>query len=141
MKPAAAAINPSETSTKMPWKKILLLLLLAGLVYILYTKTRGLPFLHKTKIYNDPKEIDLDTTESKDLDNSDITYTQIHPFLLSTPKTVMQTTPPKFLTDVKNPCFAMDNNFINVGNINLTYALKMKYEIRCLPYTYVAGEF
>ena len=82
---------------------------------------------------------EITITSKINLENN-ITYIKLHPFLLSTPKTVMRTTPPKFLTDVKNPCFAIDNNFINIGNINLSYALKMNYEVRCLPYVYIAGK-
>ena len=67
------------------------------------------------------------------------TYRYIRPFLLATPQTVTSTQPPSFLTDVKNPCFAMDNNYINVGGISLATAIEMGYQIKCLPYVYLAG--
>ena len=66
-------------------------------------------------------------------------FRDLRPFLLATPSTVTGTLPPLFLTDVKNPCFALDKNYINVGNINLTTAIRLKYEVRCLPGVYLAG--
>ena len=70
---------------------------------------------------------------------SKATFRYLQPFLQAIPQTVTQTEPPNFLTDVKNPCFAMAENYINVGNIDLDTAIKMGFEVNCLPYVYLAG--
>ena len=125
-------------------KGLWFLALFAGIAFILYSPilSHFSPPGKMGPLSDKETEIAAEITIVRKINpENNITYTRLHPFLLSTPKTVMQTSPPKFLTDVKNPCFAIDNNFINIGNINLSYALKMNYEIRCLPYVYIAGKF
>ena len=126
------------------YKGLLLLVVLVVIAFILYSQivSHCYPPGDIHALSNKETESSAQITVASQINpENDVTYTKLHPFLLSTPKTVMRTTPPKFLSDVKNPCFAIDHNFINIGNINLSYALKMNYEIRCLPYVYIAGKF
>ena len=46
---------------------------------------------------------------------------------------------PHFLTDVKNPCFALTDDKVNVGSITISTALEEGYNIQCLPYVFLAG--
>ena len=66
-------------------------------------------------------------------------YRDLRPFLRATEKSVTGTKPPIYLADVKNPCFALTDGYINVGNIDVMTALQMELEIRCVPAVYVAG--
>ena len=126
------------------YKGLLFLTLVVVITFILYSQIVSycrLPGeIHALSNKETQLSAEITVASKMNLEN-DISYTNLHPFLLSTPKTVMRTSPPKFLIDVKNPCFAIDHNFINIGNINLSYALKMNYEIRCLPYVYLVGKF
>ena len=67
------------------------------------------------------------------------TFRDLRPFLSSTETSVMGTQPPIYLADVKNPCFALTDGYINVGNISVMAALLMEFEVRCLPAAYIAG--
>ena len=125
-------------------KKLFCLSLFTGITYFLHSLvwTQSKHPRDTDYINNIVIEIPAEPGTNAEINSeNEITFTDLQPFLLSTPKTVMRTSPPQFLTDVKNPCFAMDNHYMNVGNINLSYALKMKYEIRCLPFMYIIGKF
>ena len=62
-------------------------------------------------------------------------------FMNATPDNddILAVLPVQFLKGVKNPCFALTNKTENVGNIDILTAISKGYEIRCLPYFYIAG--
>ena len=83
---------------------------------------------------------DVTTMQKKDPALAHAVYRDLRPFFLAYPRGVTRVLPPIYLKDVKNPCFAMDQNYINIGNINLTTALNLNYEIKCMPGAYLAGK-
>ena len=131
--------------------KWLAFVIFVGLVYFIQVKYREILRKKENTEENTQGKIDtftqrVDDNENRDQKTTDaspsnLTYSQIHHFLLSTPQTVVRSNPPNFLTDVKNPCFAIGEHFVNIGNIDLSYALEKDYEIRCLPYVYIAGKY
>ena len=84
-------------------------------------------------------------SEDKYRNTSDLlryaTFTDLRMFLLSTETSVEMATPPQYLADVKNPCFALMPGYVNVGNISMLVALELDLEVRCLPAVYIAGGF
>jgi hypothetical protein len=54
---------------------------------------------------------------------------------------VLRLRPFQYLTDVKNPCFALKDGRWNIGNITIKTAINNGYEIRCFPKVLLAGKY
>ena len=65
--------------------------------------------------------------------------TSIQKFLKSDPDNIMDTEKMEFLSDVRNPCFAENDNWNGNGELTLKLALDEKWKIHCLPAFYLAG--